>query len=525
VPPAELSVEIDPEGGDMARPIVHCDKPRFNRSHLVLVLLLSAGCSGLSAQHITDVWGGARSCIALCSDSTVWCWGFNWFGKLGDGTTIDRPAPVQVHGPNDVGYLNSVTAIMGGEAHNVALRADSTVWCWGGNVVATLHMGLLGNGDSSLAESHVPVQVAGPGGIGFLHSVEALGGRGYHSLALKSDGAVWAWGYNAFGQLGNNDPSHASRCYPVQVQGLDRQAVAVTGGYDFSIALMSDSTLRSWGRNNTGQLGNNGSTASDVPVTVYRLDSVVQVSCGWTHALALKADGTVWTWGSNTCGQLGDGTHTFSNVPLQVAGLSSIIDVSGGDGSSLALQSDGTIWKWGAADTGHTQSGPNPTDRVAPVQVAAPAGMTNIVLARARDYHNVALTADGKVWAWGFNENGQCGDGTANNVKSIPVLVQFPWSSVGVQSFAGRTNGFSMVCSPNPSRAVVTFRLPAIGKEEPPELSIYSLSGGLVADLTADSRQSAATYCWNAAGAPSGEYIARLTVGGRALTRKVMLWK
>jgi alpha-tubulin suppressor-like RCC1 family protein len=237
--------------------------------------------------------------------------------------------------------------------------------------------------------------------------------------------------------LGNNDPSHANRCYPVQVQGLDRQAVAVTGGYDFSLALMSDSTLRSWGRNNTGQLGNNGSAASDLPVTVYGLDRVVQVSCGWTHALAIRADSTVWTWGSNACGQLGDGTHTFSNVPLQVAGLHSIVDVSGGDGSSLALQSDGTIWKWGAADTGHTQSGPNATDRVAPVQVAAPAGMANIVLARARDYHNVALTADGKVWAWGFNENGQCGDGTAGNVKSIPVLVQFPWSSVGAVRLPG----------------------------------------------------------------------------------------
>ena len=509
----------------MVKAIMHCGRRRSTGHPIVFIFLLLSGCSLLSAQTITDVWGGARSCIALCSDSTVWCWGFNWFGKDGDGTTIDRYAPIQVHGPNDVGYLKSVTAIMGGEAHNMALKADSTVWCWGGNVVATIAMGLLGNNDTTVTESHVPVQVAGPGGAGFLHSIKVLGGRGYHSLAIKSDGTVWAWGYNRRGELGNNDPSHANKCYPVQVQGLDKPAIAVSDGYEFSVALMSDGTLRSWGNNTTGQLGNNGSASSDVPVSVYGLTNVVQVSCGWSHVLAVRADSTVWAWGDNATGQLGNGTHTFSNVPLQVVGLSSIVDVSGGDGSSLALKSDGTIWKWGASDTGHTQGGPNPTDRLTPVQVTEPAGMTGVVVARARDYHNVVLTADGKVWAWGFNENGQCGDGTGNNVKTIPVLVQFPWLTATVKGPAVKTDDFSLAYSFDPFRKIVTVHLPAFDQARAPVLCIYNLTGKLIQRLPADRRELKAAFSWNTINQPGGVYVCRVLAGEHLVTQKLILLK
>ena len=512
----------------MAKSMIRFGKIRCNISRVVFIVFLSAGCSLVSAQSITDVWGGARSCIALCSDSTVWCWGFNWFGKLGDGTTIDRYVPIQVHGPNDVGHLSSIIAIMGGEAHNIALKADSTVWCWGGNwVVPTVKMGLLGSNDSSDSESHFPVQVAGPDGVGFLHSIKAIGGRGYHTLAIKSDGTVWAWGYNKSGELGNNDPSHANKCYPVQVQGLDKPAIAVTDGYDFSVALMSDGTLRSWGDNNTGQLGNNGTASSDSAVTVYGLTNVIQVSCGWSHVLAVRADSTVWAWGGNATGQLGNGSYASSNVPQQVAGLSSIVDVSGGDGSSLALKSDGTIWKWGASDTGHTQGGPNPTDRLTPVKDTEPPGMTNVVVARARDYHNVALTADGKVWAWGFNANGQCGDGTGNNVKSVPVLVQFPWVSRVIQGSKGAMNGFSLKCSPNPFRSAISFQLSYINQGITPELFIVDVSGKQVAKLVAGRSGPTALYTWNAAGAgvPAGVYMVRLAAEGRVFSRKIVLMK
>ena len=152
-----------------------------------------------SLPRVTSIWGGARHLIVLKSDGTVWDWGYNWFGKLGDGTLQDRHTPIQVHGPGDAGYLNSITAIMGGESHNFALRSDGTVWSWGWNSFGQL-------GDGTYVDRHTPVQVSG------LTSVTALGGRGYHSLALKSDGTVWTWGYNAAGELGYETSS--SPCPP-----------------------------------------------------------------------------------------------------------------------------------------------------------------------------------------------------------------------------------------------------------------------------------------------------------------------
>lgn len=139
-----------------------------------------------SSNTVVSIWGGARGSIALKSDGTVWAWGFNncpagsgSCGKVGDGATLERDIPVQVHGPGNIGYLTSVTAIMGGEHANYALKSDSTLWAWGGNFVGQL-------GDGTFTNTTTPVQVSG------LTSVTALGGRGYHNLAIKSDGTLWA---------------------------------------------------------------------------------------------------------------------------------------------------------------------------------------------------------------------------------------------------------------------------------------------------------------------------------------------
>jgi len=409
--------------------------------HLLLYLTL---IPPLYSQKVVDVWGGARYSLALKSDSTVWDWGSNGFGHAGDGDTStgSRTLPVEVHGPNNIGFLTSIKAIMGGETHSIALKSDGTVWCWGWNA-----FGQLGNNDPSIIESAVPVQVTGANGVGFLDSVVALGGRGYHSLAIKADGTVWTWGWNSLGELGNNDPAHATSYYPVEVSGLTEKAVMVTGGYKFSVALMADSTVRSWGANGHGELGANSSaTSSDVPLTVYGLSNIVQVSCGWKHALALRSDSTVWVWGDNSCGELGNGNHgDYSIVPVQVPGLTSVISVSGGDGSSLALKADGTVWKWGLADTVSPQTGPYPSDRLAPVQISQATGMTNVVIARARDYHNLAITADGSVWAWGDNLLGQLGNGTLGGVQNGPSMVSFGTTSVlfptGIYSFAANSIG------------------------------------------------------------------------------------
>ena len=383
--------------------------------------VLSASSTG-----VISLWGGARSSIALKADGTVWTWGMNdcgglgtdACGKLGDGTTISRSIPVQVHGPNDVGYLTSITAIMGGEHENYALKSDGTLWAWGGNFT-----GQLGNGNYT--NTLVPVQVSG------LVSVTALGGRGYHNLAVTADGAIWAWGWNRNGELGHD--TSASPCpyglygtcsnVPRQVIGISHP-LTVTGGGFFSLALMPDHTLMAWGRNNHGELGDGTYTDRPAPVHVIIsvLSNVVNVSAGWFHAVALTANGRVWTWGDNNAGEIGLGlTSTVGmNAPVQVPGLSNVIAVSGGDGFTAALLSNGTVWTWGYNGFGQLGDGTY-TDRSSPVQVK---NLTNVIYLAARDYHVLVIKSDGSVWAWGSGTYGELGDNVFAN-SPVPVQVMF----------------------------------------------------------------------------------------------------
>lgn len=375
-----------------------------------------------SPVSIISVWGGARESIVLKSDGTVWTFGLNdcssvlgstACSKLGDSTPISRSIPVQVHGPGNVGYLTSVIAVMGGEHDNHALRSDGTVWSWGANF-----FGQLGNG--TYTNSVAPVQVNN------LVSVTALGGRGYHMLAIKSDGTVWAWGFNSQGQLGVTTTITSSNV-PVQVIGVNHP-LTVTGGGFFSLALMSDHTLKAWGENSLGELGDGTTIARSAPVNVSSiLSNVVQVSAGWKHAVALTADGKVWTWGNNSEGAIGNGVTSTAGVttPYQVPGLSNVILVSGGDRFTGALKSDGTVWTWGAMNdsTQFGQLGDGTfIGKPSPVQVL---GLSNVVNYTARDYHNLAVKSDGSVWAWGSGGYGELGNNKFAD-SNVPVRVLFP---------------------------------------------------------------------------------------------------
>jgi YD repeat-containing protein len=383
------------------------------------------GAVASSPPNVMSLWGGARESIALKSDGTVWAWGLNSCsglgsgacGKLGDGTEISRSIPVQVHGPGNVGYLTSITAIMGGEHANYALKSDGTLWAWGGNFVGQL-------GDGTYTNTVVPVQVSG------LFSVTSLGGRGYHNLAVKSDGTVWAWGWNSRGQLGHDTSATpcpaplAGTCsnVPVQVIGITNP-LTVTGGGFFSLALMPDHTLQAWGANEYGELGDGSTTDRSAPVHVSSvLSNVVQVSAGWKHAVALTSDGKAWTWGDNTYGQIGNGITSTKGVsiPIQVPGLSNVIAVSGGDRFTAILKADGTVWTWGWNGFGQLGDGTF-TDRSLPVQVL---GLTDVILVAARDYHVLVIRSDGSVWAWGSGGNGELGNNDTTD-RNTPVQVIF----------------------------------------------------------------------------------------------------
>jgi alpha-tubulin suppressor-like RCC1 family protein len=250
---------------------------------------------------------------------------------------------------------------------------------------------------------------------------------------------VWAWGMGTSGQMGNGGITNCLS--PVQVNGSQaggpiNNPKQVSCGYTYGVALLTNGTVWTWGTGLHGELGNGTMGSSYSPVQVTGLSNVTAISSGWKHTLALKTNGTVWAWGLNSHGELGDGTSNNQSAPVQVLNVSNIVAVSGGDYNSIALRADGTVWKWGVNDVGELGFGTNDNTAAGvandfvvhafPAQVMTDKfgnGFTNVVMVSNRDYHNLALKADGSLWMWGANDQGQCGDGSTNDLyRPSPVV-------------------------------------------------------------------------------------------------------
>ncbi len=319
---------------------------------------LGDGTTTNSATHVTvvgltnatSVAAGNEHSLALKSDGTVRAWGSNSSGQLGNGTTTDSFTPVQVSG------LTNVTAIAAGFDFSLALKSDGTVWGWGFN-----SSGQLGN--STTTNSSTPVQVNSILGV-----ATAIAAGFDHSVAITNLGVVWMWGNNSKGQLGNATTTNSS----IPIQGSNN-ALAISAGNQFTVALFNNNlstALFAWGINSTGQLGNGTNIDSLVPLQVSLLGAIA-VSSGSDHSLALRGDGTTWAWGNNNNGQLGDGTTTARWTPVQVSGLSGGQGVSAGYQDSFASTTVGTVFAWGDNAFGQLGDG-STTDRLTPVAITLP---------------------------------------------------------------------------------------------------------------------------------------------------------
>jgi alpha-tubulin suppressor-like RCC1 family protein len=388
------------------------------------LLVLAVLCGSMATAQCTyyqKIAAGiaAQFSLGLKSDSTVWAWGYNGVGQLGNGTTTQSNIPVQVSS------LTGVIAIAAGTNHGLALKSDSTVWAWGYN-----GNGQLGNGTTT--QSNIPVQVSG------LTGIIAIAAGNQHSLALKSDGTVWTWGYNNNGELGNGNTTSSST--PVQFSGLTG-IVAIAGGAAHSLALKSDSTVWAAGYNIYGQLGNGNTTQSTTAVQVSGLTGVVSLAGGVYHSLALKSDGTVWAWGYNIYGQLGNGNTTNQSTPVQVSALTGVTTITSSYYHNLALKSDGTLWAWGLNNFGQLGNG-NTTNQSTPVQAST---LTGIAAIASGFYHGLALQNNGTIWAWGRNALGQLGDGTTTNELTPEHITTAPAYSGLVSTNTSATATQTMV--------------------------------------------------------------------------------
>jgi alpha-tubulin suppressor-like RCC1 family protein len=319
-----------------------------------------------------------------------------------------------------------------------AASADPVASAWGDSTYGELGNGTSGSGTAT----KVPVPVSDLG-----EDVEAISAGGSHALVLLQDGTVMAWGNNGAGGLG--DGTIVQRDTPVSVNGLSG-VKAIAAGEGHSLALMNDGTVMAWGRNDVGQLGLGTTTGpetcmselpcSQTPVQVKGLSGVKAIATGYDHSLALLSDGTVVAWGKNQWGELGTGT-TGPNVcgngwlcnptPTPIAGLSGVTEVATGYAQSLALLADGTVMAWGSNNDGilgiGTATGPQSCGEVGvegPCTVAPMVvqGLSGVTAIASGWLHNLALLEDGTVMAWGYNLSGQLGDGT-NVDRDHPVAV------------------------------------------------------------------------------------------------------
>lgn len=308
---------------------------------------VSGMASGITAVTV----GSSRSC-AITSAGGAKCWGQNIYGGVGNGDSIDQTSPVNVSG-----LSSGVLAMDGGAYHTCALLSGGVVKCWGWNAGGNL-------GDGTYTNRSTPVSV-----INLPSGVVAISVGSTHSCALTSAGAVWCWGGNYNGQVG--DGTYTDRTSPTQVSGLTSGVVQISVGAEHSCALTSDGGVKCWGIGTHGELGNNSNTKQNTPVAVSGLTSgVTSIGLGNYHTCAVLSSGEAKCWGYNGSSRLGDGTTTNRNTPVTVSGLTSgVLGIAGGDSHTCAITTSATVKCWGNNDLGQLGDGTT-TTRSTPVTVS-----------------------------------------------------------------------------------------------------------------------------------------------------------
>jgi len=321
-------------------------------------------------------------------------------------------------------FFGNVKEVSVGDAHTAAIDKDGKLYVWGNNTYGQL-------GDAGTTTSLIPVQIRAD------KNWIAVSAGYAHTTAIDKDGKLWAWGYNVYGQLGDGSTTNGN--VPIQIRA-DKDWIAVSAGFSHTVAIDKNGKLWAWGRNLESQLGDGGisGTNSNVPVQIGTKDWIA-VSAGRYHTTAIDKDGKLWAWGSSNCGQLGDNTTAIRSAPVQVGTLAQQalpnwkwIAVSAGELHTAAIAEDGKLWAWGYNGEGQLGDGTSDT-KYAPVQIRTD---KDWIAVSAGGSHTAAIDKDNKLWIWGNNESSQLG---INTIKSGNAPVQLGgdrWIAVSASRYA-----------------------------------------------------------------------------------------
>jgi len=367
--------------------------------------------------------GSAHTC-AILDDGTVSCWGWNYFGQLGDGTagdvdTYKQNTPSQT---SSLGANRTAVAISSGSQHTCAILDDGTVSCWGSNSAGSL-------GDGTDTDRYAPTQTSS---LGTGRTAVAISSGPYHTCAILDDGTVSCWGYNSAGGLG--DGTYTDRYAPTQTLslGTGRTAVAISSGTVHTCAILDDGTVSCWGGNGNGQLGDG--TGGDHTDTYNRYTptqtsslgtgrTAVAISSGYVHTCAVLDNGSVSCWGQNSAGQLGDGTGVYGtqlirNTPTQTSSLGTgrtAVAISSRNYHTCTILDDGTVSCWGNNDKGQLGDGTT-TYRYTPTQTLS-LGTNRTAAVSERDFDNDGLL---NIFDPTWEQSDTDGDGIENSQDSCP---------------------------------------------------------------------------------------------------------
>ncbi|MCG8528379.1 MAG: fibronectin type III domain-containing protein [Opitutales bacterium] len=345
----------------------------------------------------TAVATGKDHSLFLQADGTVWGFGQNSSGQRGDGTLTDQNSPIQVGG------LTDVVAIAAGADHSMAIKSDGTVWTWGNNSNGQL-------GDGTVSSRSSPIQVASISNATLLAAGDA------YSLVVDASGDTWAFGKNDKGQLG--DGTTTERLLPVEILSSE-MVVSIDAGKAHSVAITDEGNVWAWGRNSENQINASADASVLSPVTIPNDGNAISIAAGYSHTLILTDDGLLKSLGNNLYGELGDGTsQSVRKTPVQIGEFTDVDALQSGDDHHSFILADGTLYLWGQNESGQlgldtttTEYSPNELTHIETFFKVSHGGQ-----------HTIALDSDGDLWAWGENSNGQLGDGSNSN-SSQPLAI------------------------------------------------------------------------------------------------------